>query len=113
MTPDKTLAYDALMILCLLVGFGSLGASFCSELQSSTAETTTEAADPVTPLYACAEEVKALHPQHQAILVHGDARREGVSYNLALWYCRTLTPKGAAEAIHALQPLTVEEVATW
>lgn len=107
MTPDKTLTYDALIILGFLIAFGAIGVSLCSSEGEALA---TIEADPIE---LCAEGVKALHPRHQAVLVHGSARREAVSYELALWYCRKLTPKGADEAIRQLRPLTSEEVATW
>jgi hypothetical protein len=107
MTPDKTLLLDSLIVLCLLVGFGALGASLCSSEGEALA--TVEA----SPLELCADDVKSLHPRHQAILVHGSARREAVSYELALWYCRKVTPKGADHAMSQLRPLTSEEVAAW
>lgn len=111
MAPDKTLALDATISFFLLLGFGALGASFCSDTsEGAPANTITSEADPID---TCAEEIGLLHPRHQAILVHGSPRREAVSPSLARWYCRKVTPKGADQAIHQLRPLTSKEVATW
>lgn len=110
MTPDRKLALDSALLLCMLLCVGTLTASLCSS--ESVALDSVEEAD-LNPLAVCAEEVKALHPRHQSILVHGSPRREEVNHGLALWYCRKLTPRGVESAMRALNPLTAEELATW
>ena len=111
MTPDKTLAIDATISFSLLLAFGALGVSFCTDTSEGALAKTS--IYEVNPIDSCAEEIGLLHPRHQAILVHGSPRREYVSPSLARWYCRKVTPKGAEQAMRELRPLTSEEVATW
>lgn len=115
MTPDKTLIYDALLVAILTtVAALVLIAHSCSD----SAESAATADNAPTPLYSspleeCAEDIYLLHPRHKAILVHGSPRRQGVSRELAAWYCRQVGVEAAERAMRSLRPLTAEEVATW
>lgn len=108
MTPDKTLFTDTAILFVSLILFSALAFSLCS-----TEESIGHTSSIADPIETCAEYVKALHPRHQSILVHGSPRREEVNHGLALWYCRKLTPRGVESAMRALNPLTAEELATW
>lgn len=54
------------------------------------------------PLFECAEDLRALSPRQQSILVHGSSQAPYrlVSFDLAVWYCRRLGVEQAHDEIH-------------